>query len=544
MSGEKNNLIKVTQTLIHPGDNNSDDSFSIEMEYVYMNGGELYPATGGSIYGSISVKDSRLSNINNSYTGIFYIWYPISECRFERNVFDNCGPLSIGTNGVKVTIKNNVFLNKPKNGYYDCHILNWASYGDEFLTEVKYNSFLDTTSVAVKLPKGYSDAYLHADSNYWNTIDDATIQSMIFDYNDDYSSNDSISYKPFLHNPHQDTPVIMDFDVDTLVGLSGETAFEFTDLSEGNVTEWMWDFGDGSTSTAQHPSHVYTTSGTYDVKLIVSNDVQSDSIVKESLIYVEAPFVVDFDVDTLVGLSGETAFEFTDLSEGNVTEWMWDFGDGSTSTAQHPSHVYTTSGTYDVKLIVSNDVQSDSIVKESLIYVEAPFVVDFDVDTLVGLSGETAFEFTDLSEGNVMGWMWDFGDGSTSTDQHPSHVYTTSGTYDVKLIVSNDVQSAIKSKDDWIIVEDETVLNVEDQLPEATISIAPNPVKEEINVLLEDHTIYESYKLISFSGKIIRSGSVLSNNISISAQDLSSGIYFLKLITKAQHITVRKIIKK
>jgi PKD repeat protein len=129
----------------------------------------------------------------------------------------------------------------------------------------------------------------------------------------------------------------------------------FTDLSAGGPTSWLWDFGDGATSMAQSPSHSYGAPGVYDVSLTVSNGDGSDSIMRPAYVQVAAPPppVADFSASPL---SGETPLrvEFTDLSSGGPTSWLWDFGDGATSTEQHPSHTYTAPGVYDVTLVVAS----------------------------------------------------------------------------------------------------------------------------------------------------------------------------------------------
>ncbi|MGC9335389.1 MAG: PKD domain-containing protein, partial [Anaerolineae bacterium] len=129
----------------------------------------------------------------------------------------------------------------------------------------------------------------------------------------------------------------------------------FSDTSIGGPTTWSWNFGDGQTSTAQQPVHTYTAPGTYDVTLTVGNAQGSDTAVKPGYISVTAPAapVAYFSASPLSGPVPLTV-TFEDRSAGGPTAWLWDFGDGGTSTARNPVHVYTRGGVYDVSLTVSN----------------------------------------------------------------------------------------------------------------------------------------------------------------------------------------------
>ncbi len=146
----------------------------------------------------------------------------------------------------------------------------------------------------------------------------------------------------------------------------------FSDLSAGGPTSWAWDFGDGDSSTVRHPTHIYTEKGSYTVTLKVSNDEGSDSITKQAYIIVTAPEppVAGFSHSPGVGMEPLTV-QFTDQSSGVPTSWAWDFGDNTTSSEQHPSHTYLSSGTYTVTLTVANAIGSDVLEVENCVEVLA-----------------------------------------------------------------------------------------------------------------------------------------------------------------------------
>ncbi|HED66922.1 MAG TPA: PKD domain-containing protein, partial [Planctomycetes bacterium] len=222
-------------------------------------------------------------------------------------------------------------------------------------------------------------------------------------------------------------------------GLSPLTV-QFTDTSTGGVpTGWSWDFGDGQTSTVQHPSHTYTASGRYTVSLTASNAYGSTTTSKIDAVIVDLiPPVAGFSIQPTSGAS-PLVVQFTDLSTGGVpTSWFWNFGDFTTSTAQHPSHTYTAAGTYTVSLTVSNAYGSDTLTMPGAVQIlPGPSIVaDFTGTPTTGTAPLTV-SFTDLSIGNIVQWQWDFGDGGTSSAQNPTHTYTTPGLYNVALQVTD-----------------------------------------------------------------------------------------------------------
>jgi len=225
----------------------------------------------------------------------------------------------------------------------------------------------------------------------------------------------------------------------------------FTDQSTGEIDSWSWDFGDGGTSTEQNPSHTYTQAGIYTVKLTVTGPGGSDTETKVDYITVSSAPTASFTGSPTSGNAPLTV-NFTDQSTGNPTSWSWDFGDGGTSTEQNPSHTYNDPGTYTVKLTVSNSCGSDTETKVDYITVSgnAP-VADFVGSPTSGTAPLTV-DFTDQSTGDPTSWLWDFGDGGTSTEQNPTHTYNDTGTYTVKLTVTNDYGSDTETKVDYITV--------------------------------------------------------------------------------------------
>jgi len=147
---------------------------------------------------------------------------------------------------------------------------------------------------------------------------------------------------------------------------------EFTDATTGGTPSvWQWDFGDGSGSATQHPTHTYESPGVYTVTLVVFEVLLTDTEEKVGFIQVtDADLGAGFSAHPVAGLGLPMDVTFTDETSGSPPrDWLWDFGDGDSSTLQNPSHTYTTPGTYDVSLTVFVSGQSETIVKTEFIQV-------------------------------------------------------------------------------------------------------------------------------------------------------------------------------
>lgn len=164
-------------------------------------------------------------------------------------------------------------------------------------------------------------------------------------------------------------PPEVDFTANNTSVFTG-TTIQFTDLSTNTPTSWSWDFGDGNNSTQQNPQNTYNTAGVYDVTLSATNNDGSGNMTKTAYIEVidPTPPTAYFTSDNQIVTLG-TSIAFTDTSYGIPSSWSWDFGDGNTSATQNPSHTYTNSGTYTVKLTVGNALGQDSLTKVNYITV-------------------------------------------------------------------------------------------------------------------------------------------------------------------------------
>jgi PKD repeat protein len=208
----------------------------------------------------------------------------------------------------------------------------------------------------------------------------------------------------------------------------------FLDTSTGDITGWEWDFGDGSISTEQNPRHTYTKPGTYPVYL-TGTSPSGESKTDATLILVTGSQSLpwsDFNADPTEG-STPLSVSFSDTSTGQITEWIWDFGDGTTTSGNHADHTYTIPGLYTAVLTVKGSTgesrsETTILVKEQ----EMAPVAGFNVSMIKGQAPHTV-NFSDTSTGLITGWEWNFGDGTTSLEQNCTHTYVNPGIYTVTL---------------------------------------------------------------------------------------------------------------
>ena len=250
------------------------------------------------------------------------------------------------------------------------------------------------------------------------------------------------------------------------------------------ITAYAWDFGDGATSTAQNPSHTYAANGTYTVSLSVTTTVGTDTETKPGYINVSSapvPPTADFSGTPTDGHAPLTV-QFTDHSSPGsaaIDTHTWNFGDGGSSTAINPSHIYAVPGTYNVSLTVTSTAGSDTDTKNGYVTVNPPAVgptAEFSGTPRTG-AAPLDVQFTDLSIAGtspIHAWSWDFGDGGSSTQQSPAHTYASPGSYDVALTVTTDDGQNTNTKTGYITP---CVGPVTDFTADKTSGFAPLSVK-------------------------------------------------------------------
>ncbi len=224
-----------------------------------------------------------------------------------------------------------------------------------------------------------------------------------------------------------------------------------TDTTGTNSIVFLWDFGDGNTASVYSPKHTYSATGTYNVTLITNPltlcaDTATEIITYDSISHLlNASFTLN---DSNLCLP---AYLYAiNTSIGNVNN-RWYLNQILKDTSLHYSDTLVTQGTYEVKLVVTNAnacITSDSMIKtiNVLPASETSFQIARDSCSL-----EVAFLNTSPSGTFPQKWLWDFGDGDTSTLKNPVHKYKTEQEYIITLISNPGTYCADTAEQTWLI---------------------------------------------------------------------------------------------
>ncbi|HEX5001192.1 MAG TPA: PKD domain-containing protein [Bacteroidia bacterium] len=211
---------------------------------------------------------------------------------------------------------------------------------------------------------------------------------------------------------------------------------QFTDSTvvvNDTISSWQWDFGDGTTDTAQNPQHLFPNYGAYNVSLITTTQFGcSDTVTMP--VYLN-PIPVAAFTSLANCISDSVVFTSSaSIASGTINGWNWDFGDSTSSANENTAHLYQSAGIYPVTFTVTSDSGCSAAVTDSVQLFEMPVAAY----TFVSSCNDT-IQFTDASAvtgSSITGWSWDFGDGTSSTLQNPVHIFGSAGSYVVTLSVT------------------------------------------------------------------------------------------------------------
>lgn len=223
-----------------------------------------------------------------------------------------------------------------------------------------------------------------------------------------------------------------DFLFNTKLGCDADTVV-FSDQSNG-VNTWKWNFGDGNTSAIDNPTHIYTpaSSGTFPVKLVVSNGTCADSITKQ--VVLNHPLTADFTMSADSICQGKPII-FTNNSTATpatLPTYLWDFKDGQTSDQYNITHIFTNYGVYDIEMTITDYLGCKKTATKRLV-VDSLGSANFLSDSVICAGQSIDFKGDYSTIGGTYA-EWDFGDGHLIKDKFTiEHAYDEAGTYNVKL---------------------------------------------------------------------------------------------------------------
>jgi len=352
----------------------------------------------------------------------------------------------------------------------------------------------------------------------------------------------------------------------------------FYNNSSGDYTNTNWNFGDGNTSTDQNPVHYYTSAGTYDVTLTITDDNGNTSEVTHQVTITQTQVTANFTATNNVGCSAPLTVTFNNTS-ANANIFYWDFGDGSTSTDENPEHTYNQPGIYDVKLISSSNIcGTDSVVKNSFVEITDTSVITAifptsgtDVYSCCrgmlfdnGYNGQysnniTSYVVINVPGSNYINLHFYFIDLELNYDslfvyQGGGYNLTLIGAYTGNTLPNGtgDMQIpgetvTIKFKSDQYVTGDgfkmswacDNLSQVETHNEGTHLTVFPNPAHKEFDVYYQN--LPYDVKITTLDGKTVRKyTNIKSNKFKVS--DLEKGVYLINITSEFEVVQTKIVI--
>lgn len=330
----------------------------------------------------------------------------------------------------------------------------------------------------------------------------------------------------------------------------------FIQNTASNYQTLHYDFGDGIISTTENPIHIYSQSGTYQVCQTVEDTLNNcfavfcDSVSILIPPSCKAGFNYQFQADTSY---------FQNLAV-NYDSLVYFFGDGDSSISINPVHLYIKSGIYIVEQKVFNHRNCISVFKDTIqVSISTSCVAKFE-PALDTANPSTLFLINTSSDFKSSQYIWDFGDGSTSTQKNPTHQYAENKAYQICLTVSDSALNCmsfycdtlgldssgniLKSSGFTLKVLDISVIGLEENSnPLEELVLFPNPASESISVKWPKSVGDLNYILYNINGQVVKSGELYkSRKKTIEIVQLKSGLYWIEIESDGNRL-VRKIVK-
>jgi PKD repeat protein len=320
--------------------------------------------------------------------------------------------------------------------------------------------------------------------------------------------------------------------VDFGVGVSNLTV-TFVNLSLNASLGYLWNFGDGTTSNEANPVHTFPAQSNYQVTLTAYNACGEATLTLS--IPTGALPLAQFSANAKSGCD-PLVVQFENQSSGsNLTGYFWEFPGGlpPTSTEEHPTVNYNQPGLYAVKLTATNALGNHAVEQANYIQVFPTPIADFTYQ----LDGYTV-NFSNATTGGG-NFTWDFGDGTTSQAENPSHQFNGPGNYDVMLTASNMNCGSAISYSVFLM----PLATGESELSKHSFVVYPNPVHDILSLVFhEKDNMVGRIRLQNASGQVLQSFDFQGNNLTLNMDGYSNGIYLIEVSTGEATLT-RQVVK-
>ncbi|WP_116772097.1 PKD domain-containing protein [Maribacter litoralis] len=257
------------------------------------------------------------------------------------------------------------------------------------------------------------------------------------------------------------------------------------------IVDYLWDFKDGTVSSDANPVHTFDSVGTYEVELTVTD---ADGLTNSTTITITvspvngAPVAVatsdiaEGEVPLEVSFTGDQSTD-----DVGIVDYLWDFKDGTVSSDANPVHTFDSVGTYEVELTVTD---ADGLTNSTTITITvspvngAPVAVatsdiaEGEVPLEVSFTGDQSTD-----DVGIVDYLWDFKDGTVSSDANPVHTFDSVGTYEVELTVT-DTDGLTNSTTITITVTEENIVL---EQPSFDFILAPNPSIDYVEVIMKEN---------------------------------------------------------
>jgi len=360
----------------------------------------------------------------------------------------------------------NPYYSYPDTGYYNVYLQVTDSNGG--IKDTTKQIYIGSAVIAKFL---YSDVCF-GDSVYFYDESYSPVEANILEWHWDFGDGTDSTYTDTLEYiaHYYDTTGIFNVSLviktnfwgDTIIDTTMNTVYvhhlpiaefdsvnackgiqmQFFDLSTSvdTLSTWLWDFGDGTTSTNQNPAHLYADTSIYNVKLTVQTQFGCTDTIARHCVVSNAP-IVSFQVENNCLNSPTYFIPIYDSAFTKITSWEWNFGDPisdtanpNTSTDPNPSHIYSVISSYNVTMTAASYGCPKTVPKTFLVY-PIPYS-EFELsENYNGVQGKTTFTNESIY---AKTYLWDFGNGNTSTIENPIEVYEEDSLYTVTLISYNE----------------------------------------------------------------------------------------------------------
>jgi gliding motility-associated-like protein len=306
-----------------------------------------------------------------------------------------------------------------------------------------FNATSACTNTAVNISNNSSIASGSIQNYYWNFGDNSTASTASPSHAYATAGNYQITMITTSDMGCRDTAVqnITSYALPTIsfqtenACLGIDVDFLNTSSLNGGGNTWAWDFGDGTTSTDFEPSHNYNHPGNFTIQL-TGTTTNGCTVSNTNSLNIYPNPVAAFSVSNIC-LGGANQFVNQSSVDGGISfTSVWTMADGTTNTTTNPSHTFAAAGAYNIALTVTTPNGCTAQVSHDLRVYNPPVARFLGDDVCQGLSTH----FIDQShsqDGNIVGWVWNFGDNSNSVEGNPSHNYTSPDTYQVTLTTTS-----------------------------------------------------------------------------------------------------------